>query len=368
MFVFGTRPEAIKLAPIIIKSKLISKFKVITCATSQHRQMLDEVLDIFNIKPDYDLNIMKDNQDLFDITANILTKIKTIINHEKPDIIIVQGDTTTCFISALSAYYLGIKIAHVEAGLRTYDKYSPFPEEVNRVLTTHIADLHFAPTENSRQNLIRENINSNNITMTGNPVIDALFYIKEKIKNNSLIYKDFYHIDLSKRIVLITSHRRENFGKGLENICESIKELAYINKEVLFIYPVHLNPNVKKPVFKLLSNINNVILMKPLPYLSFVALMLKSYLILTDSGGIQEEAPSLGIPVLVMRDTTERTEAIDAGTVKLVGTNKNNIINQTQALLDDYNLYKEMSEAKNPYGDGKASDRIIQDIIKWLKL
>lgn len=364
LFIFGTRPEAIKVAPVILKSIEEKSFDVKVCVTAQHREMLDQVLNIFNIKPDYDLDIMKENQDLFDITSNIILKLRNVLQKEKPDLVFVHGDTTTTFASSLVSFYFKIKVAHIEAGLRTHNKYSPFPEEINRTLTGHLTDIHLAPTEKSKQNLIKENISESNIIVTGNTVIDALFYVRNRIETEKLIFEELKNIDFSKRIVLITGHRRENFGEGFINICEAIKSLALNNKNVLFIYPVHLNPNVRKPVFDIIGNIKNIILMKPLSYLPFVKLMSKSYIILTDSGGIQEEAPSLGKPVLVMRNTTERPEAVKAGTVKLVGTDKNKIISNTQLLLDNEKKYKEMAFAHNPYGDGKSAEKIIEYVSK----
>ncbi len=367
MFIFGTRPEAIKLSPIILKVNQSHFFESVICVTGQHREMLDEVLKIFNITADYDLNIMKHNQSLNNITIDILKETINIFNKEKPDLVIVQGDTTTCFISALSAYYSKIKVAHIEAGLRSFNKHSPFPEEMNRKLTSHIADIHFAPTEDSKKNLLKENINSDSIIVTGNTVIDALHLI---IKKNNTIdsssFTELKHLDFSKRIVLITGHRRENFGKGLKNICIAIKKLSNIYKDALFVYPVHLNPNVQKPVKTLLTGINNIKLINPLSYLSFVHLMEKCYLVLTDSGGIQEEAPALGKPVLVMREVTERQEAIKAGTIKLVGTNVDSIVDNVRLLLNNRQEYMKMSTSLNPYGDGKASQKIIDYLINYL--
>ncbi len=394
LFAFGTRPEAIKLAPVIRELRSHSgKFTVIVCVTAQHRQMLDQVLNLFDIKPDYDLNIMKNNQSLFDVTTKGLLGIKKVLEKEKPDILLVQGDTTTTFVASLSAFYLKIPIGHVEAGLRTNDKYQPFPEEINRRLTTHIADLHFAPTEKAKQNLLSEGISENKIFVTGNTVIDALLYILEKQK--SARYKDYlercflnnYGINFDgQQIILVTGHRRENFGEGFENICYALKEIAEKNEDVIIIYPVHLNPNVQKPVYQILGsnsipksrdkshatgqansrnskNPRNIYLIDPLDYEAFVYLMSKSYLILTDSGGIQEEAPSLGKPVLVMRSLTERPEAVDAGTVKIVGTDQSKIIQETKLLLDNHKEYEKMARAINPYGDGKAAKRIV-DILE----
>ncbi|MFN8672188.1 MAG: UDP-N-acetylglucosamine 2-epimerase (non-hydrolyzing) [Candidatus Sericytochromatia bacterium] len=372
MTVFGTRPEAVKLAPIIKKLEAHKdKFESIVCVTAQHRQMLDQVLDLFEIKPHYDLNIMKPNQNLFELTSNVLLNLKPIFEKENPDIILVQGDTTTVFAASLAAFYLKIKVGHVEAGLRTFNKYSPFPEEINRQLTTRMTDLHFAPTETSKQNLLKENIELKDIFVTGNTVIDALFLTLDKLeeqeKNNKLSSKVAETKALldkigKKKIILVTGHRRENFGEGFENICYALKEIANKNEDVEIIYPVHLNPNVREPVNRIISNQKNIHLIEPLDYEPFVYLMSKSYLIITDSGGVQEEAPSLGKPVLVMRDTTERPEAVVAGTVKLVGTNKEIIVSESNELLNNNDSYDKMSKAHNPYGDGKASERIIDNL------
>jgi len=360
--VFGTRPEAIKLAPVILElKKHPDLFDVNICVTAQHRQMLDQVLEVFEIKPDVDLNLMKPNQTLAVLTSEAIVGIDNYLKKEKPDMILVQGDTTTVFAASLAAFYNKIKIGHVEAGLRTNDKYSPFPEEINRVLTTKIVDIHFAPTQLSKENLIKDSVSPDKIFITGNTVIDALFIVKEKVlKNNpiidgldqSLLYND------NRKLVLITGHRRENFGDGFNNICHAIAELAEQFKDVLFVYPVHLNPNVREPVFRILGNHVNIFLIEPLSYLPFVALMMRSTLILTDSGGVQEEAPSLAKPVLVMRENTERPEAVDAGTVKLVGTSIKNIVNTTAELLHNNTEYKKMANAINPYGDGKSANRI----------
>lgn len=367
MFIFGTRPEAIKVVPVIMKFINDGHFDTKICVTAQHREMLDQVLEIFNIVPDYDLNIMKKNQDLFDITSNIIVKLRDVLKAEQPDLVFVHGDTTTTFVSSLASFYLRIKVAHIEAGLRTYNKYSPFPEEINRTLTGQLADLHLAPTDKSKTNLINEGVSESNILITGNTVIDALFYVRDIVERVEKEFDELNGIDFSKRIVLITGHRRENFGKGFENICEAIGELALKNSDVDFIYPVHLNPNVRKPVFDIIGDIKNIKLIEPLSYMPFVKLMNKSHIILTDSGGIQEEAPSLGKPVLVMRDTTERPEAIDAGTVKLVGTDKNKIVTQVQLLIDSKKEYEKISYAHNPYGDGKASDRILDWVNNYFK-
>ncbi|GAX86850.1 UDP-N-acetylglucosamine 2-epimerase (non-hydrolysing) [Lebetimonas natsushimae] len=369
--VFGTRPEAIKMAPLV---KTLEKEKSIDlkiCVTAQHREMLDQVLNFFEIKPDYDLNIMKIGQDLYDITSNVLLKMREVLEDFKPDIVLVHGDTTTTFAASLAAFYQKIKIGHVEAGLRTYNLYSPWPEEANRELTGILANYHFAPTHNVKENLLREGKNPKNIIVTGNTVIDALFLAVEKIEKNERLkdeiirnIKKQYPLNEMKKIILVTGHRRENFGEGFLNICEALKEIAINNPEIDIVYPVHLNPNVQKPVKEILSNIKNVYLIKPLNYPEFVYLMKKSYFIITDSGGIQEEAPSLGKPVLVMRDTTERPEAVKAGTVKLVETDKEKIVREAQKLIDDKKEYEKMSKAHNPYGDGKASERIKEFLLE----
>jgi UDP-N-acetylglucosamine 2-epimerase (non-hydrolysing) len=367
LIVFGTRPEAIKLAPIIKKLNTnTSKFKSIVCITAQHREMLDEVLNIFEIKPDYDLNIMKKNQTLFDITVEGLRKLEDVLKKEKPDIILVQGDTTTTFIASLAAFYLKIMIGHIEAGLRTKNKFSPFPEEMNRRLTDCLSDLYFAPTKMAKENLIKEGVEEKKIFITGNTIVDALLMVIEKQNCRKVqdemekVFLDKYGILFDNRkLILVTAHRRESFGKDLENICYAIKEIAKNNHDVQIIYPVHLNPNVQKPVRQILANVDNVHLINPLDYFSFVWLMNRSYLILTDSGGIQEEAPSLGKPVLVMRNTTERIEGIEAGVAKLVGTDSEKIFSETMKLIEDESMYQSMVKAINPYGDGKASERII---------
>jgi UDP-N-acetylglucosamine 2-epimerase (non-hydrolysing) len=377
MTIFGTRPEAVKLAPVIKKLEEYKEdFESIICVTAQHRQMLDQVLELFDIKPHYDLNIMKPNQSLFELTSNVLLNIQPILEKEKPDIILVQGDTTTVFVASLAAFYLKIKIGHVEAGLRTFNKYSPFPEEINRKITTCMADLHFAPTQTSKDNLLKENTEEKDIFITGNTVIDALFLTIEKLKNDELnntfsekvkgISELINKINpkSDKKVILLTGHRRENFGQGFENICHGVKEIAN-NTDVEIIYPVHLNPNVREPVMRIIGGIKNIHLIEPLDYEPFVYLMSKSHIILTDSGGVQEEAPSLGKPVLVMRDTTERPEAVIAGTVKLVGTDKDLLVKETNKLLHDKNAYDSMSMAHNPYGDGKASQRIIDALLDF---
>lgn len=365
--IFGTRPEAIKMAPLVVNLNRNSQINSIVCVTGQHREMLDQVLDLFEITPDYDLNVMKKNQSLSEVTSRIITNLSPILEEVKPDLILVHGDTTTTFSAALSGFYHQVSVGHVEAGLRTGNIFSPWPEEANRKLVSCITEMHFAPTKQAMVNLKQENIDESKIIVTGNTVIDALVMIKEKIESDSVLQnslsKNFPFIQEGKRIVLVTGHRRENFGQGFENICESLKSLALKNKDVNFVYPVHLNPRVREPVNQLLSNIDNIHLIEPQGYLEFVYLMINSYIILTDSGGIQEEAPALGKPVVVMRDTTERPEAVSAGTVVLVGTDKKKIIDTIDILLNDESKYRKMSMSHNPYGDGTASQRIIQHII-----
>jgi UDP-N-acetylglucosamine 2-epimerase (non-hydrolysing) len=365
LIVFGTRPEAIKMAPLVTEfKKFPDQFDTRVCVTAQHREMLDQVLDFFEIKPDYDLDLMKPNQNLYTITSDIILSLKSVLEDFKPDFVYVHGDTTTTMATSIAAFYSGAKICHIEAGLRTNDKLSPFPEEINRQVTGRIADYHFAPTKKSKENLLLENVNFNNVFVTGNTVIDALLYSSNKIKDykskelESLKTK----IDFKKKIILVTGHRRENHGDGFIEICKALKTIAINNSNTEIIYPVHLNPNVKEPVYKILSDIENIKLIEPLSYPSFVWLMNQSYLIITDSGGVQEEAPSLGKPVLVMRNNTERPEAVDAGTVILVGTDKVKIINECQKLLENSLLYEEMSVLNNPYGDGKACERIVETI------
>lgn len=367
LVVFGTRPEAIKMASIIKEfQKYKDIFEVKICVTAQHREMLDHVLNIFNIVPDFDLNIMKKNQDLYDISSNILIKMKNILSIYKPDLVIVHGDTTTTSITALAAFYQKIKVAHIEAGLRTWNLYSPWPEEANRQITAILTEYHFAPTERNKKNLLKENKKESKIYVTGNTVIDSLFMALNKIEKDKKLKRNLQNIfhklniNLNSKIILVTGHRRENFGEGFINICEALKEIAIRYSDIEIIYPVHLNPNVRRPVNKILNNINNIKLIEPLGYLEFIYLMNKSYIILTDSGGIQEEAPSLGKPVLVMRETTERQEAIEAGTVKLIGTDKEKIIKETIKLLINKKEYTKMSKACNPYGDGKAAERIVK--------
>jgi UDP-N-acetylglucosamine 2-epimerase (non-hydrolysing) len=369
--VFGTRPEAIKMAPLVLQlaesEHLISK----VCVTAQHREMLDQVLNLFQIIPDFDLNIMKPGQDLFDVTGNILQGIKSVIAEFKPDVILVHGDTSTTFSTALAAFYTQTKIGHVEAGLRTGDLSSPWPEEGNRKLTGALTNFHFAPTELSQQNLLKEGTPSTSIFITGNTVIDTLLWVSKKLDvdqdlNNELA-KKFDFLDSDKKLILVTGHRRESFGDGFERICMALADIASQRPDVQILYPMHLNPNVREPVNRLLSTLPNVFLIEPQDYLPFVYLMNKSYLIITDSGGVQEEAPSLGKPVLVMRDTTERPEAVAAGTVKLVGTDTQKIVEQTLVLLNDEDVYKTMSQAHNPYGDGLACQRIVKQLIEELK-
>jgi UDP-N-acetylglucosamine 2-epimerase (non-hydrolysing) len=366
LLVFGTRPEAIKMAPLALELKKRSELDVKVCVTAQHREMLDQVLNLFELTPDYDLNLMQPGQDLYDITSRALLGLKSVYSEYQPDLVLVHGDTTTTFSASLAAFYQKIPVGHVEAGLRTGDIYSPWPEEINRKLTGSLTQLHFAPTEKSQQNLLTENIDQNNIYVTGNTVIDALLQVVDIVKTNTELNQklasQFDFIDTSKKLVLVTGHRRESFGGGFERICHALKSLAQ-RGDVQVVYPVHLNPNVKEPVDRILAGVENVHLIEPLEYLPFVYLMSQSYLILTDSGGVQEEAPSLGKPVLVMRDTTERPEAIQAGTVKLVGTDLDVILQEAIALLDNQDEYEKMSFAHNPYGDGKACERIADIII-----
>ncbi len=378
LIVFGTRPEAIKMAPVVkVFKNDDTNFHTKVCVTGQHREMLDQVLKIFDITPDYDLNIMKTGQDLFDVTSRVVTGMRNILIDFEPDVVFVHGDTTTSSMTALAAYYKQIPVAHVEAGLRTHNIYSPWPEEVNRQITGRIAEYHFAPTITAKENLLNENIPENKIYVTGNTVIDALHIVLDKINKdvtlNTNVQKELLeklngniNFDNSK-FILVTGHRRENFGQGFLRICEALAEISKQHNDVDIIYPVHLNPNVQKPVYELLDNHNNIHLIEPLDYLPFVYLMSKSFLVLTDSGGIQEEAPGLGKPVLVMRDTTERPEAVVAGTVKLVGTDKDLIIQKVSELISDKKKYDEMSKAHNPYGDGKASEIIIQYIQECRK-
>ena len=368
LIIFGTRPEAIKMAPLIIAfNKRRDDFETKVCITAQHREMLDQVLDFFNISPDYDLNLMKPNQNLYTLTGDIITSLKPVLEEYKPDFVYVHGDTTTTMAASIASFYSGAKVCHVEAGLRTFNKRSPFPEEINRSIAGSISDYHFAPTETSKMNLINENISTQNILVTGNTVIDALKHSTKIV--NSEEYKDpeienlNHLIDKDKRLILVTGHRRENHGQGFVNICKALKQIAIENNDVQVIYPVHLNPNVQKPVYDQLADVDNIKLIKPLSYPAFVWLMDKSYLIITDSGGVQEEAPSLGKPVLVMRDTTERPEALKAGTVLLVGTDADKILSETNNLLQNNEFYKAMSTLHNPYGDGRACQKIIEFIL-----
>jgi UDP-N-acetylglucosamine 2-epimerase (non-hydrolysing) len=370
LIIFGTRPEAIKMAPLVKAfQKEKSKFETKVCVTAQHREMLDQVLDFFQIVPDYDLNLMKPNQNLYTLTADIIVGLKDILDEFTPDYVYVHGDTTTTMAASIAAFYSGAKVCHVEAGLRTNNKLSPFPEEINRQVTGRIADFHFAPTTTSKNNLLNENVDESSIIVTGNTVIDALLHSSDKVESytNDQIETLKENIDFNKDIILVTGHRRENHGDGFLNICAALKEIALKNNNVDIIYPVHLNPNVKEPVYRMLDNISNVKLIEPLSYPAFVWLMNKSKLIITDSGGVQEEAPSLGKPVLVMRDTTERPEAVEAGTVILVGTDVNKIVSECQLLLNDTNHYQKMSSLHNPYGDGKACERIVNYIIEVSK-
>lgn len=376
MLVFGTRPEAIKMAPLVKEfQKYPEKFDTIVCVTGQHREMLDQVLHIFDIKPDYDLNIMKQGQDLYDVTARVLLGMRDVLKETQPDVVLVHGDTTTSTAAALAAFYQQIPVGHVEAGLRTHNIYSPWPEEMNRQITGRIATYDFAPTPLSRENLLKENVSEDKINVTGNTVIDALYWVVDKIKSDKALDSelegvlktagyDVNRLSSGKKLVLITGHRRENFGDGFINMCTAIKDLTLKYPDVDFVYPMHLNPNVRRPIHQVfgedLSNLGNMFFIEPLEYLSFVYLMEKSTIVLTDSGGIQEEAPGLGKPVLVMRDTTERPEALDAGTVKLVGTDYDKIVNEVSILLDDPAAYEKMSHAVNPYGDGKACGRIVE--------
>ncbi|MDF1582279.1 MAG: UDP-N-acetylglucosamine 2-epimerase (non-hydrolyzing) [Methyloprofundus sp.] len=368
LIIFGTRPEAIKMAPVVKAFQGDQRFETKVCVTAQHRDMLDQVLELFAIRPDYDLDIMKQNQGLTGITCSILIGLEPILQEFSPDRILVHGDTSTTFAASLAAYYQKIPVGHVEAGLRTHNIYSPWPEEANRKLTAVLTDLHFAPTSAARDNLLQENIAEKNIIVTGNTVIDALQHVQESIKSNTQLRFDlasqFPFINTEKKIVLVTGHRRESFGDGFEHICQALKELA-LRDDIQIIYPVHLNPHVREPVNRLLKGIEHVHLIEPQDYLPFVYLMSIAHIILTDSGGVQEEAPSLGKPVLVMRDTTERPEAIAAGTVKLVGADKTKIIHNVSLLLDDQDEYHKMSFAHNPYGDGQASQRIIEGVAAY---
>ncbi len=364
LLVFGTRPEAIKMAPLVKEfKKHKSFFNTKVCVTAQHREMLDQVLDFFCIKPDYDLNLMKKGQNLNNLTSEIILNLKPVLDDFKPDLVFVHGDTTTTMAASIASFYSRCSVCHVEAGLRTWDKFSPFPEEINRQLTGRICDYHFAPTKKSKQNLIKENISDQRILVTGNTVIDSLLYSVKKVNDkSSKITTQISSLVQDKDIILVTGHRRENHGEGFINICSAIKEIAIKNPNIFIFYPVHLNPKVLEPVNSILGDIENIKLIDPLSYPDFIWLMNRSKIIITDSGGVQEEAPSLGKPVLVMRNNTERPEAVDAGTVILVGTDKERIVNKTLELLNDDIYYKKMSELHNPYGDGKASERIVNFI------
>ena len=365
LLIFGTRPEAIKMTPLVKEfQKNRLDFETRVCVTAQHREMLDQVLGFFEIKPDYDLDLMKPGQNLYSLTATIIDSLKPILEEFTPDYVFVHGDTTTTMASSIASFYSGAKVCHVEAGLRTFNKLSPFPEEINRQIAGRVCDYHFAPTPNSKENLLRENIANDSILVTGNTVIDALFESVNRVENLSNPTVDFIKSELKddKEVILVTGHRRENHGDGFERICLALREIAWKKPEIKIIYPVHLNPKVQEPVKKHLSDLENVMLIDPLPYPDFIWLMNRSKLIITDSGGVQEEAPSLGKPVLVMRDTTERPEAVVAGTVLLVGTDKDLIVNETIELLENKNRFKSMSELHNPYGDGNASKRIVEFI------
>ena len=366
--IFGTRPEAIKMAPLVKALNSAENIEAKVCVTAQHREMLDQVLDLFDIVPDYDLNIMKPGQNLYDVTTNILLGLKPILEEFKPDLVLVHGDTCTTLSASLAAFYQQIPVGHVEAGLRTGNLSSPWPEEGNRKLTSAITKLHFAPTETSKQNLLNEATNEADIIITGNTVIDALLQVVDKVQQDEELIASlkakFPQLDENKKLILVTGHRRESFGGGFERICEALAEIATNHPEAQVLYPMHLNPNVREPVNRILKNVDNVHLIEPQEYLPFVYLMNQAHIIVTDSGGVQEEAPSLGKPVLVMRDTTERPEAVGAGTVKLVGTDKNRIVNAVHELLTNPAEYEKMSRAHNPYGDGKACERIVKKIIE----
>lgn len=370
--IFGTRPEAIKMAPVIRElQRYPDRFRSLICVTAQHRQMLDQVLDLFEIRPDFDLNIMKPGQDLYDVTANVLLGLRDVLDRVRPNIILVHGDTTTTMAAALAGYYARVPVGHVEAGLRTHNKYAPFPEEINRRVAGAVCDVHFAPTEQARANLLREGISEATIHVTGNTVVDALLSVAERIERDEALNREmagrFSFLDPGKRLVLVTGHRRENFGEGFENICRALAEIGRRHRDVEILYPVHLNPNVQEPVKRILGrgDTENVHLIEPLDYLPFVYAMNRSHLIITDSGGVQEEAPSLGKPVLVMRETTERPEAVAAGTVKLVGTSFERIVAEASLLLTDTDAYEAMSRAHNPYGDGLAAARIAAVLAAW---
>jgi len=372
--VFGTRPEAIKMAPVIKEAEATDGIELSVCVTAQHREMLDQVLNTFNIRVNTDLNIMMDDQDVYDVTTKVLLGIRGVLRNELPDVVLVQGDTTTTLAAALAAFYAQIPIGHIEAGLRTGDLKSPFPEEANRALVGRLADLHFVPTERSKKNLLSENVSQNKIFITGNTVIDALLMVRDKAVNkNPTLWREQFAsalpaiMDRSKRVILVTGHRRENFGQGFLDICKALSSIAKKYKNVEIVYPVHLNPNVQRPVRTILNDHPNIHLIKPVDYEPFVYLMSRSYLILTDSGGVQEEAPSLGKPVLVMRDVTERPEVVESGNVKIVGTDCDKIISETQKLLEDKEIYKRMTNTLNPYGDGHAAEKIVTITKEFFK-
>ena len=380
LVIFGTRPEAIKLAPVIQALRNQSGIKTVVCVTAQQREMLDQILSVFEIYPDYDLNIMQPNQSLFDVVSRTLVKLRDVLQVEQPHMVLVQGDTTTAFVGALGAYYLQIPVAHVEAGLRTYDKYRPFPEEMNRAFIDSLADLRFAPTEWAKENLLRQGIDPLRISVTGNTVVDALMTITQKLDNPIQSREMVSHLldgfppnlatrlfnnSMKSKLVLVTGHRRESFGLGLENICLALKQLVQKNPDIEIIYPVHLNPYVREPVRRILGDLDRIHLIEPLSYVAFVWLMRQVYLILTDSGGIQEEAPSLGKPVLVMRDTTERPEGLEAGVARLVGTEASSIVSAVEQLVDDPRVYRRAAEVTNPYGNGKSSELIVRAIVRW---
>jgi UDP-N-acetylglucosamine 2-epimerase (non-hydrolysing) len=369
LIIFGTRPEAIKMAPLVKAFEVKqNSFETKVCITAQHREMLDQVLDFFEIKPDFDLDLMKANQNLFSLTSDIINTLKPVLEEFQPDYVYVHGDTTTTMAASIAAFYSGAKVCHIEAGLRTFNRRSPFPEEMNRSVAGRIADYHFCPTETSKNNLLNENIDSKNILVTGNTVIDALKYSNEKVNSKNFNDREIDSLkailDAKKQLVLVTGHRRENHGQGFINICNALKQIAEENEDVQIIYPVHLNPKVQKPVYNILKDVPNISLIDPLSYPSFIWLMSQSYIIITDSGGVQEEAPSLGKPVLVMRDTTERPEAVEAGTVLLVGTNTDKIVFEANRLLEDNQFYTKMCMLHNPYGDGMACKRIVEFIKK----
>lgn len=365
LIIFGTRPEAIKMAPLVKEFRKYSMFETRVCVTAQHREMLDQVLDFFEISPDYDLDLMKYNQNLYSLTSDIILGLKPILENFRPDYVCIHGDTTTTLAASIASYYAGSKICHIESGLRTNNKRSPFPEEINRQVVTRFADYHFAPTIQSKRNLLIENVPEDTILVTGNTVIDALLESSDRVNfiDNDEINFLKKIIDQSKKIILVTGHRRENHGQGLVDICNALIELVQVNKDVQIIFPVHLNPNIKEPVYRILGSIRSINLIEPLSYPAFVWLMNQSYIIITDSGGVQEEAPSLGKPVLVMREITERPEALDAGTVILVGTNKSKLVKECTNLLENRDIYNYMSGLRNPYGDGKACKRIVEFLI-----